>query len=159
MGDRYRAPGGWSVEVVQLSATPDRRDGEWLRLCYCGYWAITDVRSIAELERWVCLADLERDTFNASCLNASRQGIPWQALLRLRPMRIDPASAEHPYRQLAAQLRERIERGEIAGQLPSITDLTAQTGLAVGTVRRGIGVLVKEGLVQTVPGRGIFVKR
>ena len=28
-------------------------------------------------------------------------------------MRIDPASPEHPYRQLAAQLRERIERGEI----------------------------------------------
>jgi hypothetical protein len=31
--------------------------------------------------------------------------------------------------------------------------------LAVGTVRRGIDILVKEGLVQTVPGRGIFVKR
>jgi DNA-binding GntR family transcriptional regulator len=31
--------------------------------------------------------------------------------------------------------------------------------LAVGTVRRGIDVLVKEGLVQTVPGRGTFVKR
>jgi GntR family transcriptional regulator len=44
-------------------------------------------------------------------------------------------------------------------QLPSITDLTAQTGLAVGTVRRGIDLLVKEGLVQTVPGRGTFVKR
>lgn len=50
-------------------------------------------------------------------------------------------------------------RGEITGQLPSITELTAQTGLAVGTVRRGIDLLVKEGLVQTVPGRGTFVKR
>jgi DNA-binding GntR family transcriptional regulator len=74
-------------------------------------------------------------------------------------MRIDPASAEHPYRQLATQLRERIEHSEITGQLPSITELTAQTGLAVGTVRRGIDLLAKEGLVQTVPGRGSFVKR
>jgi GntR family transcriptional regulator len=62
-------------------------------------------------------------------------------------------------RQLAAQLREQVERGEIKGQLPSITELTARTGLAVGTVRRGIDVLVKGGLVQTVPGRGTFVKR
>jgi GntR family transcriptional regulator len=43
--------------------------------------------------------------------------------------------------------------------LPSITDLTAQTGLAVGTVRRAIDILVKEGFVQTVPGRGTFVQR
>jgi GntR family transcriptional regulator len=74
-------------------------------------------------------------------------------------MRIDPASPEHPYRQVTAQLREQIRRGEITGQLPSITELTAQTGLAVGTVRRGIDILVQEGLVQTVPGRGTFVKR
>jgi GntR family transcriptional regulator len=74
-------------------------------------------------------------------------------------MRSDPASPEHPYRQVAALLREQIQRGEITGQLPSITELTAQTGLAVGTVRRGIDILIKEGLVQTVPGRGTFVKR
>jgi hypothetical protein len=50
-------------------------------------------------------------------------------------------------------------RGAITSQLPSITDLTARTGLAVGTVRRAIDILVKEGLVQTVPGRGTFVMR
>ena len=37
MGDRYRAPGGWTVEVVQLGGTPDRRDGEWLRVRYYGF--------------------------------------------------------------------------------------------------------------------------
>src|SRR5258708_30382030 len=42
-------------------------------------------------------------------------------------------------------------------QLPSITKLTEATMLAVGTVRRGIDILVKEGLVETVPGRGTFV--
>jgi DNA-binding GntR family transcriptional regulator len=74
-------------------------------------------------------------------------------------MRIDPSSPEHPYRQLAGQLREQIERGEITSQLPSITDLTSQTGLAVGTVRRAITILINEGLAETVPGRETFVKR
>ena len=72
-------------------------------------------------------------------------------------MKIDPNSPEHPYKQLAAQLRDQIERGQITSQLPSITELTSQTGLAVGTVRRAIDILVNEGLVQTVPGRGTFV--
>jgi GntR family transcriptional regulator len=79
--------------------------------------------------------------------------------VRLAAMNIDPQSPEHPYKQVAAQLKEQIERGDIIGQLPSITVLTAQTGLAVGTVRRAIDILVKERLVQTVPGRGTFVKR
>ena len=78
---------------------------------------------------------------------------------KLTAVRIDPQSPAHPYQQVATQLRERIESGKITSQLPSITDMTAQTGLAVGTVRRAIDVLVKDGLVKTVPGRGTFVKR
>jgi DNA-binding GntR family transcriptional regulator len=78
---------------------------------------------------------------------------------KLAAVKIDPLSPEHPYQQLAGQLRAQIERGEIASQLPSITDLTTQTGLAVGTVRRAVDILVKEGLVETVPGRGTFVRR
>jgi DNA-binding GntR family transcriptional regulator len=70
---------------------------------------------------------------------------------------IDPSSPVHPYRQLADRLREKIASGEITNQLPSITKLTESTMLAVGTVRRGIDILVKEGLVETVPGRGTFV--
>jgi DNA-binding GntR family transcriptional regulator len=70
---------------------------------------------------------------------------------------IDPSSPVHPYRQLANQLRAMIASGEITSQLPSITKLTESTLLAVGTVRRGIDILVKEGLVETVPGRGTFV--
>jgi DNA-binding GntR family transcriptional regulator len=70
---------------------------------------------------------------------------------------IDPSSPVHPYRQLADRLREKIASGEITNQLPSITKLTEGTLLAVGTVRRGIDILVKEGLVETVPGRGTFV--
>jgi len=42
-------------------------------------------------------------------------------------------------------------------QLPSIMELTEQTGLAVGTIRRAIGILVDEGRVATAPGRGTVV--
>jgi hypothetical protein len=60
MGERYRTEGGWSVEVVRLSCTPDHRDGEWLRVRYFGFH-VADVRSVAELEQWFPLADLEPD--------------------------------------------------------------------------------------------------
>jgi GntR family transcriptional regulator len=71
---------------------------------------------------------------------------------------IDTRSAEPSYRQLAAQLRERIRDGRIppGGSLPSITYLTGETGLSVQTVRRGIAVLVEEGWAYTVPGRGTY---
>jgi hypothetical protein len=74
-------------------------------------------------------------------------------------IQINSRSPVHPYLQLAAQLREQIESGQITSQLPSITELRAQTGLAVRTVRHAIKVLIKEGLVRTVPGRGTFVTR
>jgi DNA-binding GntR family transcriptional regulator len=70
---------------------------------------------------------------------------------------IDKTSSEHPYLQLAAQLREQIISGVIASQLPSISTLTEQEGLAVGTVRRAVKVLAGERLVRTVPGRGTYV--
>jgi DNA-binding GntR family transcriptional regulator len=72
-------------------------------------------------------------------------------------VKIDETSPEHPYLQLAGLLRADIASGKIANQLPSITKLTEDTRLAVGTVRRAINILVKEGLVETVPGRGTFV--
>jgi DNA-binding GntR family transcriptional regulator len=70
---------------------------------------------------------------------------------------IDETSPEHPYLQLAADLRAQIETGMIVSRLPSLTELTGQTGLAVGTVRRAIDILAREHLVRTVPGRGTFV--
>ena len=73
-------------------------------------------------------------------------------------MKISPESPEHPYLQLAAQLRARIEAGEIGPVVPSIMQLTEETGLAVGTVRRALRLLADEGLIYTVPGRGTFVR-
>jgi GntR family transcriptional regulator len=72
---------------------------------------------------------------------------------------IDPLAPETSAAQLAAILRTGITSGELQPRqpVPSITYLVGETGLAVGTVRRAIQVLIDEGLVQTVPGRGTFV--
>jgi len=72
---------------------------------------------------------------------------------------IDPTSPVHPYLQLAAQLRQQIANGTITGPLPSYEALVSQTGLSKGVIQRAIKVLVDEGLVFTVQGRGVFVKR
>ena len=37
MGDRYRTADGWAVEVVELSATPDRNDRQRLKVTSCGF--------------------------------------------------------------------------------------------------------------------------
>jgi GntR family transcriptional regulator len=74
-------------------------------------------------------------------------------------MIIDPDSPAHPYMQVAAYLRDRIQRGEITAKLPSLTELQEQTGLTLNTVQRAVRVLKDEGLVYTVPGRGTFVSK
>lgn len=74
---------------------------------------------------------------------------------------MDVTSAEYPYMQIARQLREKIASGEIADQLPSLWNLMDEIEPRPGynTVRKAITVLKKEGLVETAPGRGTFVKR
>jgi GntR family transcriptional regulator len=74
------------------------------------------------------------------------------------PLVIDERSPEPSYQQLARQLRERIRAGvyEPGAVLPSITQLTGETGLAVGTVRHAIAVLVEEGYAVVVPGRATY---
>src|SRR5258708_36212244 len=83
--------------------------------------------------------------------------LPLQRPRRRNAMKIDSASPEHAYVQLAGLLRQRILSGEIASKLPSLTELTDETRLAVGTVRRAIDVLARERLGQRGPGRGTFV--
>ena len=71
---------------------------------------------------------------------------------------ISDTSPVYPYRQLAGQLREKIESGEIEQRLPSYTELIADSGLTLGTVQRAVKILKDEGLVYGVPGRGLFVR-
>jgi hypothetical protein len=61
MGDRYRTPDGWVVEVIELSATPDRNDGERFKVTYYGFF-VALVSTVAELEQWLALSDLEPET-------------------------------------------------------------------------------------------------
>ena len=74
------------------------------------------------------------------------------------PQEIDHWSAVPKYRQLAAILRERIERGEFDDvpdqKLPSEASLMKDYGLARNTVRQAMRVLRDWGMVETVPLRG-----
>ena len=71
---------------------------------------------------------------------------------------IDLRSPVPSYQQLAGQLRAAIESGEVepGAQLPSITSLVQETGLAVNTVRHALQVLADENVIVTVPGRGSY---
>lgn len=74
---------------------------------------------------------------------------------------IDTRSPVPSYRQLADQLRRAIVSGQIQPDepLPSLSRIQQETGLAVKTIRQGIGVLVDEGLAYVVPGRGTYAAR
>lgn len=74
-------------------------------------------------------------------------------------MTIDHLTGEPAYLQLARILREMITSGQIAPRqpMPSIKSITQQYGVAKGTAEKALGVLRDEGLVVTVPGRGIYV--
>jgi DNA-binding GntR family transcriptional regulator len=73
---------------------------------------------------------------------------------------IDHGGPEYLYLQLADLLRAQIRSGELPprSRVPSLTDLAAEHGLADMTVRKALKVLVDEGLIETRPGRGTFVK-
>ncbi len=79
-------------------------------------------------------------------------------MIMTSPLAIDLRSPVPSYIQLASQLRGRITSGEIGPDepLPSLTRIQQETGLAVSTIRRAIGVLEAEGLVYTVRGRGTY---
>jgi len=72
---------------------------------------------------------------------------------------IDPMSGEPVYQQLARLLRDQITSGKIPPRtpLPSAKTLAQEHGIAVGTVMRAFDVLRTEGLVRTIPGRGVWV--
>jgi DNA-binding GntR family transcriptional regulator len=72
---------------------------------------------------------------------------------------IDHLSGTPVYVQLAEILRAAIVSGELAPDrpLPSYTTLMQEHGIARGTAEKAVQVLRDEGLVRTVPGRGVYV--
>jgi GntR family transcriptional regulator len=73
---------------------------------------------------------------------------------------IDPYSHEPRYKQLAALLRDRITRGDLApgDRLPSQTTLVQEYGVARMTAGKALSLLVDEGYAVVVPGMGHYVK-
>ena len=72
---------------------------------------------------------------------------------------VDHDAATPLWRQLADILRAQIESGRLpAGRvIPSEATLMQEHEVARGTVRKATDVLVQEGLVERVQGRGTFV--
>jgi GntR family transcriptional regulator len=75
-------------------------------------------------------------------------------------MTVNPGDTEHPHRQIAAQIRAQIRRGDWAPgeRLPSIPTIAATYGVAKQTVQRTIDQLRLEGVLITKPGSGTFVR-
>ncbi|HEY6794127.1 MAG TPA: GntR family transcriptional regulator [Kineosporiaceae bacterium] len=74
--------------------------------------------------------------------------------------RIDRDDKVPPYRQIAAQLRDRIGDGTFrtGARLPSEAQLMEHYGVARMTVREALRELASEGLTVAQHGRGVFVK-
>ncbi len=81
-----------------------------------------------------------------------------------RPAADPAAPARHSgmsrYGWLAALLRSRITAGEWApgSAIPAEPALAREHGVALGTVRQAVGVLVDEGLLERLHGSGTFVR-
>ena len=73
---------------------------------------------------------------------------------------IDHGGPEYLYLQLAELLREQIRSGKLPprSRVPSLVDLAAKYELAEMTVRKALRLLIDEGLIETKPGRGTYVK-
>ena len=70
---------------------------------------------------------------------------------------IDPGCADFPFQQLAAGLRAAIADGRIDRRMPPMSEVAADSEVAVGTVQRAYALLAAEGLIRSVKGRGTFV--
>lgn len=85
---------------------------------------------------------------------AARPGLP-----TVGHVTIDHLSGTPVYVQLADILRATIKSGELEPDrpLPSYMTLMQEHGVARGTAAKAVRVLVDEGLVRIVPGRGAYV--
>jgi GntR family transcriptional regulator len=61
------------------------------------------------------------------------------------------------YHQIYLVLREQLEDGRFAGRVPAEMDLVKEFGVARVTVRRALGQLVADGLIERSPGRGTVI--
>lgn len=74
---------------------------------------------------------------------------------------VDHDAPQPVYQQIASIIRVRIESGELVPDrpVPSESALMQEHGVARETARKAVRVLVAEGLVYVVQGRGAYVTR
>jgi GntR family transcriptional regulator len=72
---------------------------------------------------------------------------------------VSPGSGEPIYAQIETQIRRSVASGRLkeGDQLPSVRALAEQLTVNPNTVARAYGKLTSEGLVESQPGRGVFV--
>lgn len=72
----------------------------------------------------------------------------------------DREPGQSRYGALAGALRERVIAGEWppGSALPAEQTLATEHGVALGTMRRALELLVQQGLVERIHGRGTFVR-
>jgi GntR family transcriptional regulator len=65
------------------------------------------------------------------------------------------------YASLAQALRARVVAGEWSpgSALPAESQLTKEHGVALGTMRRALELLVEQGFIERIHGRGTFVRQ
>mgnify|MGYP001187268099 CR=1 FL=1 len=73
---------------------------------------------------------------------------------------VTPEPGQSRYAALAAALRARVIAGEwpAGSAIPAEQSLADEHGVALGTMRRALELLVREGLVERIQGRGTFVR-
>ena len=73
---------------------------------------------------------------------------------------VDREPGQSRYGALAAALRARVIAGEWppGSAMPAEQTLAAEHGVALGTMRRALELLVEQGLVERIHGRGTFVR-
>ncbi len=64
-----------------------------------------------------------------------------------------------PYAQIAAELRDQIEKGTLApgDRVPSTREITQRWGVAMATATKALAALRQEGIVSPIPGVGTVV--
>lgn len=65
----------------------------------------------------------------------------------------------YAWRQVADEIKRRIEAGQYQAGMPIPAErrLADELGVSIKTIRRAVGVLREEGMLETLPQKGTFV--